>query len=148
MTTQEYFDQAKRLDERIKLDLHELASLRADICALSSPGFDERVQSSPNGDAPFVHGIERLMQREEEIDREIDLLFDLKEQMRGVIAQLPTPEEQLVLRARVLEKMSWGEIASLMSCSRNTPAEWYENAIEHAVLPENPIDVSVLKNQV
>ena len=144
MTTQEYFDQAKRLDERIKLDLHELASLRADICALSSPGFDERVQSSPNGDAPFVHGIERLMQREEEINREIDLLFDLKEQMRGVIAQLPTPEEQLVLRARVLEKMSWGEITELMSCNVHTAMNWNETALAHAVLPENPIDAGAL----
>ena len=139
MTTQEYFDQAKRLDERIKLDLHELASLRADICALNSPGFDERVQSSPNGDAPFVHGIERLMQREEEINREIDLLFDLKEQMRGVIAQLPTPEEQLVLRARVLEKMSWAEISDLMLSDRRTIQAWVDSALEHAILPVDAI---------
>ena len=56
----EYLGQAYRLDQRINSDIEELGKLREMSSSISSPTWEERVQTSRNTDAPFVPAFLRL----------------------------------------------------------------------------------------
>ena len=93
MTTKEYLRQAYRLDQKINSDIEEVARLREMATSISSPVLGDKVQTSRSGDAPFVRSIEKILLLEEKIDREIDTLVDLKQQMREVIAAVPDTDD-------------------------------------------------------
>ena len=86
MTVKEYFYQAYRLDQRINSNLEEVTALREMSSSVSSPLLTERVQTSRKRDAPFVRCIEKIIDLEEKINKEIDLLVELKKEIRGVIS--------------------------------------------------------------
>ena len=61
MKVKEYLHQAYRLDKRIQSDIEEMESLREMATSVSSPSWDEKVQTSQNADAKFVRCLERIM---------------------------------------------------------------------------------------
>ena len=142
MTSKEYFCQAYRLDERINSDLEELAWLRAMAGSLRSSVPRDRVQTSRRGEAAFVSGVERILALEQKIDREIDQLVDLREQMREVIDTVKNRDERMVLRYRYINGMSWEQIELKMHATKRTLHRWLASALQHVVLPEKPIVIS------
>ena len=110
MTAKEYIRQAYRLDQKINSDIEEVGRLRHMASSVSSPALGERVQTSHDGDAPFVRSIEKIIELEHRIDDEIDLYVDLKDQIRTVIAKVEDPNEQLVLRYRYVHNYTWEQI--------------------------------------
>ena len=141
MTVTEYLGQAYKLDERIQSHLEELSSLRETATGLSSPAFGERVQSSASGEAAFVKAIERIIQFEDKINAEIDLLVALKEQTHETIATVEDPREKMILRSRYIDGKSEKYIAAVLDVDVRTARRLHKRALEHVVLPENPIIV-------
>lgn len=141
MTTLEYFAQAHRLDQRINSDLKEIDELRALACSISSPGWGERINSSGPKEPAFVHSLEKIMMLEADIDREIDALVDLKEQMREVIGELPDANEQLAVKYRVLHGYTWDAIGNELHIDAKTARRWFEEGVAHTRLPEYPIKI-------
>ena len=87
MTAKEYLSQAYRLDQRIDSNIAEITRLREMACGISSPSWEEKVQTSRNTDASFVRCLEKIMDLEKVVNGEIDTLVDLK----GRSARLWTP---------------------------------------------------------
>ena len=141
MTVKEYLHQAYRLDHKINSDIEEMQRLREMSSSISTPQFGEKVQSSRKQEAPFVRSIEKIITLEEKINREIDTLIDLKEQMRGVIAAVDNTDEQMVLRYRYIHNMTWEEIGDELSIDSRTARRWHGTALTHVTLPENPIKI-------
>ncbi len=141
MTAKEYLRQAYRLDQKINFDIEEAGRLREITTSVSSPVLGERVQTSPSGEAPFVRSIERLMKMEEDINREIDLLVDLKEQIQQVISVVPDTDERLILSYRYIHNYTWERIGSELKVDSRTVRRWHGRALNHVVLPENPIKI-------
>ena len=142
MTMQEYLRQSVMLDRRITYDLERLDQLRMMSVTISAPSPDrERVQASRSEDASFVRVLERIDEQKEKINREIDLLLDLKAQIDGVIRQLPSNQHQLLIAYRYQEGLSLNEIAAALHISRSTAKIWEKKALEMMRLPENPIVV-------
>ncbi len=139
MTNKEYLRQAYRLDQRINSDIEEVARLREMASSISAPTLAEKVQSSRSGEAPFVRSVEKIMAMEERINREIDLLVDLKEQLRGVITALPNTDERLVLRYRYIQGLTWGQIGLEMNADERTIRRWHGKALLHITIPEKPV---------
>ena len=81
MTAKEYLMQAYRLNELIDSDVEELEHLRDLAGRISSPNFDERVQSSKNYDPPFVKYLSDIMEMEQKIHQELCQLVVLKKQI-------------------------------------------------------------------
>lgn len=50
MTAKEYLSQAYRLDQRIDSNIAEITRLREMACGISSPSWEEKVQTSRNTD--------------------------------------------------------------------------------------------------
>ncbi|MDD6527889.1 MAG: RNA polymerase subunit sigma-70, partial [Oscillospiraceae bacterium] len=85
MTAKEFLSQAYRLDQRINSDIAEITRLREMACSISSPSWEDKVQTSRNTDAPFVRCLEKIMDLEQKVNDEIDTLIDLKRQIRVTI---------------------------------------------------------------
>ena len=85
MTAKEYLSQAYRLDQRIDSNIAEITRLREMACGISSPSWEEKVQTSRNTDAPFVRCLEKIMDLEKVVNSEIDTLVDLKRQIRTTV---------------------------------------------------------------
>jgi DNA-directed RNA polymerase specialized sigma subunit len=139
MTNKEYLRQAYRLDQRINSDIEEVSRLREMASGISSPVLGDKVQTSHSGEAPFVRSIEKIMALEERINKEIDLLVDLKEQIRSVISAVPDVDERMVLRYRYIQGLTWEQIGLEMNADERTIRRWHGNALLHIALPENPV---------
>ena len=63
MTAKEYLSQAYRLDQRIDSNIAEITRLREMACGISSPSWEEKVQTSRNTDAPFVRCLEKILKK-------------------------------------------------------------------------------------
>jgi DNA-directed RNA polymerase specialized sigma subunit len=141
MTNKEYLRQAYRLDQKINSDIEEVARLREMASSISSPMLGDKVQTSRNGDAPFVRSIEKILMLEEKIDQEIDLLVDLKSQMRDVIAAVPDTDERMVLRYRYIHNLTWEQIGNELNADARTIRRWHGSALVNVVLPDDPIKI-------
>lgn len=141
MTVKEYFYQAYRLDQRINSNLEEVTALREMSLSVSSPLLTERVQSSRKRDAPFVRCIEKIIDLEEKINKEIDLLVELKKEMRGVISTVEDTDERLVLKYRYIHNYTWEQIGNELHADSRTVRRWHGSALQHVRLPENPVEI-------
>ena len=106
MTVKEYLGQAYLLDKRIKSDTMELEELRMMSQTISSPGFEEHYNASKNTDAPYIRTLEKMFDMEQKIMEEMQLLLDLKQQIRDVISQVDKPEHQMILKYRYIHNLS------------------------------------------
>ena len=141
MTNKEYLRQAYRLDQKINSDIEEVARLREMASSISSPLLGDKIQTSRSGEAPFVRSIEKIIMMEKKIDREIDLLVDLKSQIRDVIAAVPDTDERMVLRYRYIHNLTWEQIGNELNADKSTIRRWHGSALLHVVLPDNPIRI-------
>ncbi len=141
MTVKEYFYQAYRLDQRINSNLEEVTALREMSSSVSSPLLTERVQTSRKCDAPFVRCIEKIIDLEEKINKEIDLLVELKKEIRGVISTVEDTDERLVLKYRYIHNYTWEQIGNELHADSRTVRRWHGSALQHVRLPENPVEI-------
>ena len=141
MTAKEYLRQAYRLDQKINSDLEEVAALREMASSVSSPQLSERVQTSKKGDAPFVRCLEKIIELEDKINKEIDLLVELKKEIRTVITTVEDTDERMVLKYRYVHNYTWEQIGNELHADARTVRRWHGKALLHVVLPENPITV-------
>ena len=140
MTMTEYLKQGQLLDQRINYHIRKLREMRTSMYTLSSSmSSQERVQTSRMEDAPFIRALEKVEEMQGRINREIDLLVDLKNQIEGVIKQLEREEYQMMMIYRYLEGKSFSEIADLLSVSRSSIIRWHKVALAELKMPENPI---------
>ena len=136
MTAKEYLSQAYRLDQRIDSNIAEITRLREMACGISSPSWEEKVQTSRNTDAPFVRCLEKIMDLEKVVNSEIDTLVDLKAEMEDAIEKLSNVDERLLLRYRYLDNHSWEEIGVLLNASVRTVHRIHSSALQNFSVPE------------
>ena len=139
MTGKEYLRQAYRLDQKINSDIEELAALRTMASGISSPQLTERVQTSPSGDAPFIRSLDKVMELEERIKKEVDTLVALKEEIRRVITAVEDTDERMVLKYRYIHGYTWDQIGAELHADSRTVRRWHGRALLHVKLPEDPI---------
>lgn len=116
MTAKEYLSQAYRIDQRINSKLEQIVSLRE----LATKATSTLSDTPPSG-TRNVHSIEgvivKMIDLEEEINRDIDTLVDLKRDIMAVIKKINNPEQQTLLELRYLCFKTWEQIAVEMGYS-------------------------------
>lgn len=120
MTAKEYLSQAYRLDQRIDSNIAEITRLREMACGISSPSWEEKVQTTRNTDAPFVRCLEKIMDLEKVVNSEIDTLVDLKRQIRTTVDTVTNVNERMVLRYRYIHNMTWEQIGGELNADEST----------------------------
>ncbi len=136
MTAKEYLRQAYRLNELIDSRITELERLRDYSTRLTSCSFEgERVSKSRSGEAPFAKIIDKIVDLEKVINRDIDRYVDLKMEMNVAIDRVSNVDERLLLRYRYLNNYSWDDIAQLLNVSGRTVHRIHSSALYNFSVP-------------
>ena len=137
MTAKEYLSQARRLDQRIRCERMEAASLRELASGLGSPDFEEHYNPNRPTEAPFERTLCRIWDMEEKVNKKIDKLIKLKEQICAVIEKLENPDERMVLYHRYIHDWTWERIGQELHVDRTTVYRWHNAALNHVEVPED-----------
>ena len=115
MTAKKFLERALQLDERIDSHVADLNQYRR--LAMNIPGsrLDERVSHSAPNEAPFVKWVERIVDKEKEINEEIDRLVAIKLEISSFIDRIDNPRWQCLLRSRYVMCRPWAAVAEEMN---------------------------------
>ena len=135
MTAVEYLSQAYRLDIRINSKIEQVASLN-DL-ALKATSVITGMPHNPNkGVSTMADTIDKIIDLQAEINRDIDTLVDLKAEIVTVIKAVGNTEYQTLLEKRYLNYMSWESIAVDMGYSIQHLYRLREKAYAEVKVPE------------
>ncbi len=128
MTAKEYLGQAYRLDQRINSKLQQVESLRSLTQKVTASYGGEPVSHSRNVTS-LQDTIVRLMEAEEQVNRQIDELVNLKMDIAALIDRVRNESYRLILEKRYLCFLPWDEIGADMHYS----SRWVRNVHERAL---------------
>ena len=134
MTAKEYLGQAYRLDQRINSKLEQVMSLR-DLATKATSTLSDVAPSGIRNVHRMEDIIVKIVDLENEINRDIDNLVDLKREMVSVIKAVTDPELQTLLELRYLCFKSWEQIAVEMEYSIQHIFRLHDKSIKEIVLP-------------
>nr|DAK40854.1 MAG TPA: Protein of unknown function (DUF1492) [Caudoviricetes sp.] len=129
MTAKEYLGQAYRLDQRITSKLQQIDSLRS-LTRKVTASYDGEVVSRTRNVHSLEDAIIRLMEAEEEINRQVDELIHLKIDIGETINKVRNESYRLILEKRYLCFLPWDQIASEMHYSRRWVLNKHERSLE------------------
>ncbi len=129
MTTKEYLSQAYRIDQRINSKLEQVASLRALATKATSTISDNLPSGSQNVQA-MEDNIVKIIDLENEINKDIGTLVDLRREIVGVIKRISNPEYQTLLELRYLCFYSWEKVAVEMDYDLRYMHKLHRKALE------------------
>ena len=140
MNVKEYLSQGYLLDQRINYNLRRLQEMQAGIDGISSPQISAvKVQTSPDGEAPYVKAYMRMAELNERINQEIDLLVDLRNQIDEVVGTVESEQHHMLLLYRYIEGRTWEDIGIKLNAGKSTVKRWEQEALRMVKMPENPI---------
>ena len=129
MTAKEYLGQAYHLDQRINSKLQQVDSLRS-LTQKITASYDGEVVSHTRNVTSLQDTIIRLMEAEEELNRQIDELVDLKMDIARLIDQVHNESFRLILEKRYLCFLQWDQIEAEMHYSRRWVLNKHDRAVE------------------
>lgn len=132
MCAKQYLRQAFRLNELIQSNEKELEELKELSTSLSGTDYSkDKVQSSSSNDANYVRIIEKILDLEKVIERDIEGLLSLRLEIRNTISQVKDNEERLLLQYRYLNFLTWDEICDEMHVSSRTVHRIHASALKN-----------------
>lgn len=136
MTAKEYLQQAYRLDQRINSKIEQVASLNelATKCTSSLTGMPR----NPNrATSMMADAVDKIIDLQAEINRDIDRLVDLKREIVTVIKAIENPEYQTLLEKRYLCFLTWEQIAVDMGYDLRWLYRIHKRALEQIHVPNS-----------
>ena len=137
MTSKEYLMQIYNLDHKIYMMQLEANEYRRLADVIPGGNYDKPFvkPSNRNTEAPFVKWINKALDKEKEIEKEIERLNNLKVEVTSVISQIDNGNYRMVLMLRYLKSMKIEEIAETMHYSIPSVKRWHREALEVLVVP-------------
>ena len=136
MTAKEYLSQAYRLDKRIDSKIEQLKSLNL-LATKCTSTLSDMPKSQSISNSRLEDTVVKIVNLQEEINRDIDSLVDLKRDIVRTIKSVQNPEYQIILELRYLCFKTWEEIAVQMNCSIDNVFKIRKNALKSVVIPES-----------
>ena len=128
MKIKEYLTQAYRIDQRINSKLEQIQSLR-ELATKSTVTYSDMPRNPNRGKSKIEDAIIKIMELEEEINKDIDKLVDLKADITHLIKKLDSHEYQIILEQRYLSFKSWEQIAVDMGYSMQHTFRLHDKAL-------------------
>ena len=136
MNPKEYLSQARWLDMRINSKLLQVESLHNLATKASST-----LSDTPHSGNRNVHRMEdiicKIVALENEINKDIDQLVDLKRGIMECIQSIENMEYQSLLEKRYLCLMTWEQIAAETGCSVRNIHLMHGEALKKVIISEN-----------
>jgi len=137
MTAKQYLRQAYRLNELINSHIREVEQLRLLSTSVPSTDFSkERVQGGKLPGDRISNIITKIVDLEKQINDEIDNLIDLKKEIHDAIDAVQNPDQQLVLRCRYIEFLTWEKTAECLNYSIKQIHRIHSAALQAIVIPK------------
>ena len=134
MNAKEYLQQAFYLDKRINSKLEQVEILNILATKVTSTLSD--MPKSPHRRTSILEDkIVKIIDLQDEINRDIDKLVDLKKEIANSICLLKDKEEQTVLEKRYLCFKTWEQIAVDMNYSIQHCFTVHRNALGKISVP-------------
>ena len=133
MNAKEYLKQAFYLDKRINSKLEQVESLNA-LATKATSTLSDMPKSSNRGTSKLEDTIVKIVDLQEEINRDIDKLVDLKKEIVRTIKKIEDKELQVVLEKRYLCFESWERIAVEMNYSIQHIFRLHSKALKNIVI--------------
>lgn len=130
MDMKAFLEQAEHLDALINSHVAELDGYRRLSLTFGNSRLEERVSHSKSKEAPYVKWVELIVDKEREINDEIDRLVTVKMEISKFIDKVNDPEWQYILRSRYIMGCSWGQIAKGIDCSVSTVKRSHQKALD------------------
>ena len=131
MAAKEFLSRALKLDQLINSKLEELNQCRRLAESINGSRFDERVSHSAPEEASYAKWVERIVEKEKELDTEIDRLVDVKMEISDFIGKINNPQWQCLLRNRYVLGKTWAEIAEEMGCTIRNVLRLHKKILEN-----------------
>lgn len=128
MTAREYLDQIRVLDAKIQNLIQEKEAF-AKGALFGGVSYRERVQSSPDPD-PCASWYCTLETKEEEINRKIDELVSIRDEVIQRISELDSPRYIRLLYLRYVQLKKFREIADEMGYTKSHIHVLHKDALE------------------
>lgn len=132
MTAKEFLSQAYRIDQRINSKLEQVMSLR-DLAVKATVTLQGSVQKATRNVHSMEDIIAKMIDLEDEINRDIDTLVDLKRDIVKVIKRIKSPEYQTLLELRYLCFKTWEQIAVDMGYSIQNAYKMHDRALQSLI---------------
>lgn len=136
MTANEYLSQVYNLKRKTKYNLVRLEELRELAFSISGTAFDRIPSGTRNVEAPFAKTIERIIDQEAEIQREIEELERKQKEIQMTIELLPDVDCRFVLLYRYMQGMTWENIALEMHAGISTVKRWHRKGLDKIKVPQ------------
>lgn len=129
MNPKEYLLQIRKYDRLINNKLETIASLRSLVTSVTIELKSDVVQSSGTKDK-MASAVERIVDLEREIDRDIDQFVNLKREVMSVIDKVEDPVLIDILYKRYFHYEKWEEIAIEMNYSYRQVTRLHGRALQ------------------
>lgn len=116
MTAKEYLGKAYRLDQRINSKLDQVASLN-ELATKATSTLSDMPKNPNKAISTMENTICKIIDLQDEINRDIDRLVDLKTEIVTTIKNIENKEYQTLLEKRYLCFDTWEQIAVDMNYS-------------------------------
>ena len=114
MSVKDFLERARHLDDAINSQVAELTHLRELSMKINGSRLEEHIDHSAQQEAPFAKWVERIVDKEKEINDEIDRLVAVKLEISRFIDKLDNPQWQRLLRSRYVLCKEWADVAEEM----------------------------------
>ena len=135
MTAKEYLSQAYHLDKRIDSKIEQLKALNL-LATKCTSTLSDMPKSQSISNSRLEDTVVKIVDLQEEINRDIDQLVDLKAEARRLINQVKEPDQQLVLELRYLCFKPWAEIMDALGISETSVYRIHGEALKNIAVPE------------
>lgn len=129
MKIKEYLGQAYRIDHRINSKLEQISSLH-DLATKAT----STISDMPGSATRNIHRMEdiivKIMDLEEEVNKDIDALVDLKMDITHLIKLVDNHEYQIILEQRYLCFKTWEQISVDMGYSIQHTFRLHDKALK------------------
>jgi len=141
LNAKEFLEQVRYVDRAIDSKLEQVHRLRNEATKATS-----LVSDMPRGGSPNLQRLEdtivKIIDLEQEINRDIDRLIDMKIGARESINAMVSPDERLILEMRYLCYKTWTEIAETIGCSESNIYRLHGFALANFIVPIDPLGIS------
>ena len=123
-----HLDQIRWLDRRSDQDIIELDQLRKRAVSLGATDYSRVIVQSSH-DNSMEHIIAKIVDKQDNINRRIDALAELKKAISNSIETLEKPDHRTVLRYRYICLCKWEDIADRMGYDKRHVLRIHNSAL-------------------
>lgn len=124
-----YLQQIRRLDTKINRDIEELHRLKAMVTKIT-PTLKQDVVSGGGTQDKLAEAMSKIIDFEEEINREIDCFVDARKAVTATIDKVEDARLHTVLNMRYVQFKTWEQIACYMGRSYQWVCKLHGTALQ------------------